>query len=112
MVSYKNSGEHLPIMAGSPPALIAPRYEWDRPPWNRWAFQHVRELLPTAEVWVGRTAPHELRRKERDLDGIAVALPDGTPGTLVQLLDETYTDGFLVLKSGAIVYERYFNGMD
>ena len=28
------------------------------------------------------------------------------------LLDETYTDGFLVLKDGAIAYERYFNGMD
>ncbi len=27
-------------------------------------------------------------------------------------LDETYTDGFLVLKNGAISYERYFNGMN
>ena len=34
------------------------------------------------------------------------------PTTLAGLLDETYTDGFLVLKDGAIAYERYFNGMD
>ena len=27
-------------------------------------------------------------------------------------LDQTFTDGLLVLKHGAIAYERYFNGMD
>ena len=32
--------------------------------------------------------------------------------SLAGFLDETYTDGFLVLKDGAISYERYFNGMD
>ena len=40
-----------------------------------------------------------------------VADSEGRPTTLAGLLDETYTDGFLVLKDGAIVYERYFNGM-
>ena len=33
------------------------------------------------------------------------------PTTLAGHLDVTYTDGFLVLKDGAIAYERYFNGM-
>ena len=36
---------------------------------------------------------------------------EGRDTTLADLLDETYTDGFLVLKDGAIAYERYFNGM-
>ena len=27
-------------------------------------------------------------------------------------LEQTFTDGLLVLKDGAIAYERYFNGMD
>jgi CubicO group peptidase (beta-lactamase class C family) len=31
---------------------------------------------------------------------------------LAGLLDETYTDGFLVVKDGVIVFERYFNGME
>ena len=54
MASYRNSDPRLPLMQGSPPSLIAPRGDWDRAPWNRWAFQHVREILPTAEVWRGR----------------------------------------------------------
>jgi CubicO group peptidase (beta-lactamase class C family) len=32
--------------------------------------------------------------------------------SLANLLDETYTDGFIVIKNGAIVHERSFNGMD
>ena len=111
MPSYRNSDPRLPIMQGSPPALIAPRAGWDRPPWNRWAFQHMREILPTAEVWRGRGAIRELPRATRDLDGLAVAAVSGEASTLAELLDETYTDGFLVVKNGAIVHERYFNGM-
>lgn len=99
-------------MQGSPPALIPPRIDWDRPPWNRWTFQHIREILPTAEVWRGHGPVRDLPRRDRDLDGLAVAGVDGEATTLATLLDETYTDGFLVLKGGAIAYERYFNGMD
>jgi hypothetical protein len=109
--SYLNSGRPLPIMQGSPPALIPPKLDWDRPPWNRWSFQHIREILPTAEVWRGSGAVRALPRNERDLDGTAVAGVDAEVVTLATLLDQTYTDGFLILKNGAIAYERYFNGM-
>ena len=36
---------------------------------------------------------------------------EGRPTTLAGLLDETYTDGFIVMRDGAVAYERYFNGM-
>jgi CubicO group peptidase (beta-lactamase class C family) len=110
MPSYKNSDKPLPIMAGSPPNLVPPKMEWDRPPWNRWTFQHVREILPTVEVWRGSGIVREFAVRERDLDGLAVTDSTGAP-TLAGHLDETYTDGFLVLKDAAIAYERYFNGM-
>jgi CubicO group peptidase (beta-lactamase class C family) len=99
-------------MAGSPPSLVPTRIDWDRPPWNRWAFQHIREILPTVEVWRGNGHRAKLPRSERDLDALAVLGSSGGATTLAGLLDETYTDGFLVLKNGAVVYERYFNGMD
>ncbi|TIS01177.1 MAG: 6-aminohexanoate hydrolase, partial [Mesorhizobium sp.] len=51
MTSYRNSDPRPPIMQGSPPAMALPKLDWDRRPWNRWAFQHVREFLPTVEVW-------------------------------------------------------------
>lgn len=91
--------------------MIVPKLDWDRPPHNRWSFQHVREILPTAEVWRGRGPVREFVRHERKLDGLAVACSEGRPSTLNALLEETYTDGFLVIKDGAIVFERYLNGM-
>jgi CubicO group peptidase (beta-lactamase class C family) len=111
MTSYRNSDPRPPIMAGSPPALVPPAMDWDRAPWNRWTFQHMREMTPTAEVWKGAGHASRLARAERDLDDLAVSDGEGRPTTLAGLLDETYTDGFLVLKDGAVAYERYFNGM-
>ena len=91
---------------------IIPRADWDRPPWNRWAFQHIREILPTAEVWRGNGPVHVLPRKEIDLDGLSVGGLAGADVPLSAFLHETYTDGLVVLKGGTLVYERYFNGMD
>ena len=112
MTSYRNSDPRPPIMQGSPPSMIVPRLDWDRPPWNRWAFQHIREIVPTVEVWRGHGHRRPLPRAERDLDALEVEDSSGRPATLAALLDETYTDGFLVLKDGTVAYERFFNGMD
>ncbi|MDG4881684.1 serine hydrolase [Mesorhizobium sp. WSM4884] len=112
MTSYRNSDPRPPIMQGSPPKLIPPKLDWDRGPWNRWAFQNIREVLPTVEVWRGHGHRHRLDRAEVDLDDLPVKDSAGATTTLASLLDETYTDGFLVLKDGRIAYERYFNGMD
>jgi CubicO group peptidase (beta-lactamase class C family) len=91
--------------------VIVPKLDWDRPPFNRWAFHHIREILPTAEVWRGRGAVRDLARSGVDLDQLAVASVDGAVSTLNAFLLETYTDGFLVIKDGAIAFERYFNSM-
>jgi len=111
MQSYRNSGPRPAIMQGSPPALVVPAADWDRPPWNRWSFQHVREIVPTVEVWKGHGNVRVFPRGDRDLDRLEVTDSRGRACTLIEHLDETYTDGFLVVKDGAIVYERYFNGM-
>lgn len=112
MSSYRNSEQRLPIMQGSPPTLVPPKMDWDRPPWNRWAFQNIRQILPTAEVWRGYGNVRILPRDDRDLDGLAVTDSHGALTSLAGLLDETYTDGFIVIKNGAIVFERYYNGME
>lgn len=111
MASYRNSDPRPPIMQGTPPALVPPKMDWDRPPWNRWSFQNIRQILPTAEVWRGDGPVPALPRQEQDLDELPVASTKGAVTTLARLLDDTYTDGFIVLKDGAVVYERYFNGM-
>lgn len=111
MKSYKNSEPRPPIMRGSPPELRPPLMDWDRPPWNRWSFQHVRELLPTAEVWRGTGAESVFTQLPQDLGSITFERWKGTQSTIESFLDDSYTDGFLVLQRGRIISERYFNDM-
>lgn len=89
-----------------------PRPDWDRAPWNRWSFQHVREILPTVEVWRGEGKIWKLPRKPRQLDQIRMLSGDAVETTINDWLDTSYTDGFIVLHKRNIVYERYMNGMD
>lgn len=84
---------------------------WQEGPWNRWAYQHIGHLIPTAQIsrGAGRIAP--LSRRLRDLSELRFQRGDGGSVTLQEMLIETYTDGIVVLHGGEIVYERYFNGM-
>ena len=57
--------------------LIPPKMEWDRPPWDRWAFPNIRQILPAAEVWRGwgalRNLPRDdLPRDDRAFDELPV----------------------------------------
>jgi CubicO group peptidase (beta-lactamase class C family) len=89
-----------------------PRAEWDRPPWNRWSFQHICEIIPTTEVWRGDGLAHIFPTGKQLPLSLALTGLDSAPTALQTLLDDTFTDGFMVLKHGAIVCEQYFNGMD
>jgi CubicO group peptidase (beta-lactamase class C family) len=105
--------DELRLMVGAPPFTaerLVTLENWQRPPYNRWAFQHVRELIPTAAIPRGDGPVWELEREERDLNGIRFTTQDGEL-TVGGLLDGTYTDGFLVLHQGRIVTEHYRNGL-
>jgi len=101
------------LMAGAPPFSPGARVtlaNWQDPPFNRWAFQHVRELIPTARIPRGDGPAWPLPRAERDLGGIRFG-PASQELTVADLLAQTCTDGFLVLHRGRIVTEQYFNAM-
>jgi CubicO group peptidase (beta-lactamase class C family) len=101
------------LMTGAPPSPPGSRVtlaNWQDPPFNRWAFQHVRELIPSARIPRGDGLARRLRRAERDLSGIAFATADGEM-TVAELLADSYTDGFCVLHRGRIVTEQYFNAL-
>lgn len=98
------------IMNGFPPA---PEHRWSLGSWqtaptNRWAFRHLREVVPTARV--ARAArPSELARgPELDL-GLVVG-PHADGRTLAEVLQQTETDGFAVLHRGRLVAEWYADG--
>ena len=89
------------LMQGFPPATGSQvtLANWRTPPFSRWAFQHVRELVPSADI---ANDPARVR-----------ALP-AAPASLGidDALAATDTDALVVLHRGKLVYERYANGMD
>jgi CubicO group peptidase (beta-lactamase class C family) len=100
-------------MDGAPPfgpERLVTLANWQEPPFNRWGFRHVRDLIPTARIPRGDGPVWRLPRAERDLSRVIVRAGSRRV-SLDRFLDETYTDGFLVLDRGRIVHERYLNGL-
>jgi hypothetical protein len=73
---------------------------WRTAPFNRWAFHHVRELVPSADI------PNDPARV-RALPAHALDLSP----ELEAFLRETDTDGMAILHRGRLVFERYASGM-
>jgi len=93
-------------MNGTPATLA----NWRLAPHNRWAFHHVRELIPSAEIANDPQRMRDLPASLRELK-IRVEPDSGEPLTLAQFLAETQTDGFVVLHRGRLIAEHYGNGM-
>lgn len=86
--------------------------DWGVAPNNRWSFQHMQALFPTQRlVRDSSRAPFEYAVAEKDLQDITYTRSNGDTGTIKQMIGASYTDSFLVVKSGAIVTEQYFNNM-
>ena len=71
----------------------------------------MQALFPTCRLRRGTAAPFEFAAAEQDLQDVAYTRSSGETGTVRQMIDDSYTDSFLVLKSGAIVTEQYYNNM-
>ncbi len=84
---------------------------WDLPPQNRWALRNIDKILRVAPVSRGRGPVRELPVELRDLAAVSPTRVDGSAASLAAFLEETFTDGFLVIHEGAIVAETYCNGM-
>lgn len=91
-------------------ALGVTMANWLDGPYNRWGFRRVPELCRTAPIARGDGTVRELPRAERDLGDFAFS-HDGRRYTLADLLAQSFTDGFLVIQDGAVVTERYLDGM-
>ena len=74
---------------------------WRTAPFNRWAFHHVRELVPSADIAHDPARVRALPRHEVDFAGIEL---DG-------FIQATDTDGLAIVHRGRLVFERYANGM-
>jgi CubicO group peptidase (beta-lactamase class C family) len=105
------NGSGVRLMGGAPPfgdGLVT-LANWQDPPYNRWAFQHVRDLIPTARIRRG-PSPSRLPEEPRDIGSLSFR-HGSREMTVEEMLAETFTDGFLVLQGGRIRLERYFNNL-
>ena len=83
---------------------------WRKPPFNKWSFKHVREIVPSAEIANDPQNVRELPTAPYDLSKLTIK-EAGSSSSLESFLRATDTDGFIVMRGGKILYEFYDNGM-
>ncbi|HVJ41097.1 MAG TPA: serine hydrolase [Dongiaceae bacterium] len=101
------------LMGGFPsaPEQQVTLANWRLPPFNNWAFHHVREIVPSANIYRGTGPVLSLPASGIALPNVVFRGPRGQDWNLDDMLRASDTDGLLVLKSGKVVVERYFNGL-
>lgn len=100
------------LMRGFPPSpegqvTLA---NWRSPPFSRWSFQHVREILPSADIPNVPDGVWRLPSGHRDLSAIAFEHRGRRIG-FESFLRDTDTDAIVVLHRGAVIHESYAHGM-
>ena len=104
------------LMTGFPPAPESQvtLANWQDPPFNRWAFLHMREIIPSQPIPAGATGPGgpaPLPAAPGPLPDPPVWRLDGSTATAAEVFADTYTDALVVLHDGQLVAERYDAGM-
>ena len=122
-VEYPDGAASDPValewMQGAPPPPAKRiRFEDDRAlnfPQIRWSLSHMRELVPTAAIWRGSGAASELGAVPAGgaaaIDSLSFVGLHGRTLSWAQSLQDTYTDGIVVLHRGRRIYERYFGAL-
>lgn len=84
---------------------------WRTSPFNVWGFQHVREIVPTADIPNDPDSLWRLPPVDADFVDLAIEDEDGQVVNLQTFLTTTQTDAFVVVHRGRVFVEHYANGM-
>jgi hypothetical protein len=75
---------------------------WRTAPFNKWGFQHVREIIPSANIANNPKDVWSLTKGKDNLSSIDIET----------VMESTNSDAVVVLQSGKLIKEIYRNGMD
>jgi CubicO group peptidase (beta-lactamase class C family) len=101
------------LMTGFPPAPQSQvtLANWQDPPFNRWAFRHMRELITSQPIPAGQREPGPLPASRRQMSSPQVSRLDGSTSTVEEVLADTFTDALVILHNGQVLAEHYYAGM-
>jgi CubicO group peptidase (beta-lactamase class C family) len=101
------------LMNGFPPSPHSQvtLANWRTAPFNRWAFQHVREIVPSADIPHDPSNVLSLPTAFMNADKLRIPDAQGAEITLEEFMQRASTDALVVLYDGRILIERYANGM-
>jgi CubicO group peptidase (beta-lactamase class C family) len=80
----------------------------------RWAFHHMRELLPSRQIARGPGAAVPLTAgddRRAEIDALRFTGPNGAALSFADYLTASYADATLIMKDGEVIYEAYHEGM-
>ena len=100
-------------MVGFPPEddSLVTLATWQDSPNVRWAFQHMREIIPT-QLIAASPVPRPLTAAlDPSVGATPVTRLDRSAATADQVFADTWTDAVLVLHDGVLVEERYVDPM-
>ena len=80
---------------------------WRQPHNNRWAFHHVREIIPTESIPRGVSISELDKASVDSVAGVRVAGPNSEDWSLQDWLEVSNSDALLVAHRGKIVHEWY-----
>ena len=84
---------------------------WRQSPFSQWAFHHVREIIPSADIANNPENIWSLEENPVNLGGVSIDCSNEGLMSLSGFCHYAQTDALLVLHRDKIVYEHYDKGM-
>ena len=94
--------------SGRPENLALESFQFG--PVNRWAFSHMREVIPTVNIPRDPTQFLVLKKSADFVTDFSVKF-QGRQQSIDNIAEQQYIDGLLILKDGDIVFEQYYGSL-
>ncbi len=94
-----------------PPEKRPDLTNWDLAPFNRWSFMNMRKLFPTSDVKTNYEFVRPFSYDLKHIDAVNYTDQVGEVVSVSDFLKKSYTDGFIVISKGKVLYETYSNDM-